>query len=227
MNAQILASSGVPVLCIDTCSILDIVRDPTRLTIRPNDHRAALDIVAAVEAGRLICLVAEQVSTEFAAHDQEIQDEAERNLRKTRDQILNASQLSAVHGVAGIIHLTHLDGYVARARAVVGRLLSRVEVVTPSAVVPSKAFVRVNGNIAPARQAKESSKDCLIYETYLEAIENLRTAGAMQSIAFLSSNTNDYQTQGSILKPDIATELGLLNCMYAPNMSVAKRALGI
>jgi hypothetical protein len=227
MDVHSIASSGIPILCIDTCSILDIMRDPTRTTARPHDHRAALGIVAAIEAGRLICLVADQVATEFAAHDKGIQEEAERNLKNLRDQIMNVNELSEVYGSLGTIQLAHLDDHVARARAVVGRLLSRVEAVKPSAIVPTNAFVRVNRNIAPARQGKESSKDCLIYETYLEAIGNLRTAGALQTIVFLSSNTNDYQTVGNILKPDIAAELDPLNCTYAPNISVAKRALGL
>jgi len=96
MDVQAIASAGVPVLCIDTCSILDIMRDPTRETAKPHDRQAAIDLVAAAESGRLICLMAEQVAIEFSDHDQPVQDEAERNLKKVREQVERINNLSAV-----------------------------------------------------------------------------------------------------------------------------------
>jgi len=227
MDAQAIASAGVPVLCIDTCSILDIMRDPTRETARPHDRQAAVDLVAAAESGHLICLMAEQVAIEFFDHDQLVQDEAERNLKKVREQVERINSLSAVYGAPGTINLTHLDDHVGRARAVVGRWLAKLDKVVPSPQAPAKAFARVNGGIAPARRGKESSKDCLVYETYLEAVSALRGAGLATPIVFLSSNTNEYLTEGRILKPEIAVEFGAINLGYAPNMSAAKYALGL
>lgn len=87
MDANVIASAGVPVLCIDTCSLLDIMRDPTRDTARVHDRQAAMDLVAAAEARKLVRLMAEQVAIEFAERDQSVQDEADRNLKKVRKQI--------------------------------------------------------------------------------------------------------------------------------------------
>ena len=50
------AAADVPILCFDTCSILDIVRDPTRDTARDHEARAALQLVEAMEQRRLIGL---------------------------------------------------------------------------------------------------------------------------------------------------------------------------
>ncbi|SOC11592.1 PIN domain-containing protein [Rhodobacter maris] len=227
MDAQAIASAGVPVLCIDTCSILDIMRDPTRETAKPHDRQAAIDLVVATESDRLICLMAEQVAIEFADHDQPVQDEAERNLKKVREQVERINNLSAVYGAPGTIDLTHLDDHVGRARAVVGRWLAKLDKVVPSPQTPAKAFARVNAGIAPARRGKESSKDCLVYETYLEAVSALRGAGLATPIVFLSSNTNEYLTEGRVLKPEIAVEFSAINLDYAPNMSAAKYALGL
>lgn len=227
MDVQAIASAGVPVLCIDTCSILDIMRDPTRETAKPHDRQAAIDLVAAAESGRLICLMAEQVAIEFSDHDQPVQDEAERNLKKVREQVERINNLSAVFGAPGIVDFTHLDDHVGRARAVVGRWLANLGKVMPSPLAPAKAFARVNAGVAPARRGKESSKDCLVYETYLEAVSALRGAGATTSIVFLSSNTNEYLTESKILKPEIAAEFGAINLSYAPNMSAAKYSLGL
>ena len=45
----------------------------------------------------------------------------------------------------------------------------------------------MNAGVAPARRGKDSSKDCLVYETYLEAVAALRGAGVAAPIVFLSS----------------------------------------
>lgn len=227
MDAHAIASARIPVLCIDTCSILDIMRDPTRETARPHDMQAAVDLVAAAENGCLSCLMAEQVAVEFALHDQAVQDEAKGKIAKMRSHVERINQLSAVYGAPGYVNLNHLDEYVTRARDVVGRLVGRLNPVTPSAAVPGKAFARMNAGLPPARRGKDSSKDCLIYETYLEAMSLLRRAGTTGPIVLLSSNTSEYLTESNILKSEIAAELGGLGVDYAPNMSAAKRALGL
>jgi hypothetical protein len=227
MDAHAIASAAVPVLCIDTCSILDIMRDPTRDTVRPHDRQAAIDLVIAAEAGNLMCFIAEQVAIEFADHDQSVQDEAERSLRKMRAQIERINKLSAVYGAPGIANLAHLDDHVARARSVVGRLLVKLDKVIPGPSVPAKAFARMNAGIAPGRRGKESSKDCLVYETYLELVAALRGSGVASPIVFLSSNTNEYFTDSGILRAPIAVDFGKLSIDYAPNMSAAKHMLGL
>lgn len=226
IDIPVIAAAAVPILCIDTCSILDIMRDPTRETAKPYEHKAAIELLTAAEAGDLVCLMAEQVRIEFAQHDQNIQDEAERNLRKVCEQIQRINQLSTVYGAPGTIDLSHLNGHVGRARTMVGRWLAQLRSVTPSPSVHMKAFARMNAGRAPATQGKESSKDCLVYETYLEVAENLRAASGVSPIVFLSSNTREYFTEGRILKPDIASEFGKINVKYAPNMSAAKFELG-
>ena len=93
------AATGVPVLLIDTCSILDVMRDPTRETLRIHERRAGLDLLAAAEGGAGV--VAHQVALEFAEHDQSVQDEAERALKRLRGQIDRVNQLSAILGAPG------------------------------------------------------------------------------------------------------------------------------
>jgi hypothetical protein len=227
MDANAIVSARVPVLCIDTCSILDVMRDPTRETARPDDRQAAIQLVTAAEANDLICLIAEQVAIEFADHDLPIQDEAKRNLKKLQKQVERINKLSAVYGAPGVVNMAHLDDHVVRARNVVGRWLAQLDNVKPSSLVPNKAFARMNAGLAPARRGKESSKDCLVYLTYLEAVTALRDAGVKAPIVFLSSNTNEYLTERKRLKPEIAGEFGKINLEYASNMSMAKNLLGL
>src|SRR5271165_1230003 len=215
MDIPSIVSAGLPVLCIDTCSLLDIMRDPTRDTVKPDDRQAAIELVTIAESGGLACLIADQVSIEFAEHDRPVQEEAKQNLLKVRQQIERINKLSAVYGAPGALSLRHLDDHVTRARAVVERWLARLENVKPSAGMPAKAFARVNAGLAPAARGKESSKDCLVYETYLEAVTALRSGGLLKPIVYLSSNTKEYLTESKVLKPDIVKDFGTLNLQYA------------
>ena len=178
------------------------------------------------EAGRLICLMAKQVSTEFTDHDLPVQEEATRKITKLRLQIEQVNKIAAIYGAPSTISFDHLDDHVARARVEVGRWLSQLALVIPSTAAPGKAFARMNAGIAPAKRGKESSKDCLVYETYLEAARELRAAGLTTPIVFLSSNTNEYLEERRILKPEIAAEFSQLTMDYSPNMAAAKHELG-
>jgi hypothetical protein len=227
MDVAAIVAAEAPVLCLDTCSLLDIMRDPTRETAQPHDRRAAFDLVAVAERRALTCLMADQVALEFGEHDQAVQAEAARNLAKLRKQVQRVDKLAAVYGAAGSARLDHLDDHVARARALVARWLAQTIPVTPSEAVPGKAFVRINARRAPGAQGKDSSKDCLVYETYLEAATELRAQGFAGRLVFLSSNTTEYVSQGGVLKPDIAAEFDPLDIAFAATMGHAKHLLGL
>jgi hypothetical protein len=227
VDAKAIAASGKPVILIDTCSILDVMRDPTRETMRIHEHQAGLDLLAAAEDGRLACVVAHQVKVEFAEHDQSVQDEANRALKKLISQIDRVNQLSAILGAPGALAFTHLDDHVARTRKLVGRWLTLLVTYKPESAVLEKAITRMNGNIAPARRGKESSKDCIIFETYLSFSGMLRAEGLTAPIVLLSSNTSEYVTEGSVLKAGIATDLAQFSIEYASNMAAAKHRLRI
>lgn len=227
MELAAIAASETPVLCLDTCSLLDVMRDPTRETAHPHDRQAAFDLVACAEQGALSCLMAEQVALEFGEHDRAVQDEAARNLAKLRKQVQRVDKLAAVYGAVGSVRLDHLDDHVARARALVARWLAQTITVTPSSAVPGRAFARINARRAPAAQGKDSSKDCLVHETYLEAAAALRTQGFAGRLVFLSSNTTEYVSQGGVLKPDVAADFDPLDVAFAATMGHAKHLLGL
>jgi hypothetical protein len=224
MVLQAIAEANTPILLADTCSLLDLVRDPTRDDQEPNNHRAANDILTACENGQVKCLIARQVELEFHNHDQRIQREAKRQLNVFKKRIERINELSAIYGVAVTSDLTHLDDQIARARAVLDRWLAQITTIHPSADAFEKGYSRMNLGFAPARLGKDSSKDCLVYETYLEIATSLRDAGLTKPIVFLSSNTNDYR-EGRQLRQEIAAEFQPLNVSYAADMKYAKYLL--
>ncbi|MCH4024814.1 MAG: PIN domain-containing protein [Acetobacter sp.] len=221
-----IAALSVPVLCIDTCSLLDIMRDPTRDSTQARDRLAAIDLVKRLESLDLVCLVAEQVEMEFGSHDTDIQLEAENAIRKLRERVDQVNQIHATFLSAVKVDLTHLDNVVAPARQIITRWTNAAHRVSSSPAIYSKAMYRVNQGIAPARKGKDSVKDCVVVETYLSAVDDLRTARMPTNVVFLSSNTKEYRAEGKTLHPDLVTDFSNINITYAPNMSAAKALLG-
>ena len=117
-----IASLGLPVLCTDTCSVLDIMRDPTRDSARAHERIAAQALLASMRTGpALISLVADQVRREFSDNAPKVKQEAAQALLKLRERIVRANDIDKAFGGAGVIDLAHLDDHVPRARAVADR----------------------------------------------------------------------------------------------------------
>lgn len=226
MNVERIVSANLPVLCVDTCSLLDIMRDPTRDDAKPAYHIAALKLIELATQNKILCLLAQQVDVEFQTHDQSIQDDANAKIEKLRKQIDRIDQLSAVYGSPGTTSLVHLDNHVQRARQELGRWLNSFHIVIPEPDIPMKAFTRMNACLAPAARGKDSSKDCLVYETYLHVWKELRNAKLSTPLVFLSSNTKEYYA-GHTLNPHIANELTPLNVQYSSNAGMALHSLGM
>lgn len=227
ITATDLVMSSDPVLCFDTCSLLDLIRDPSRNSISVSDRVASLKLLEAAEAGRLQCFLPQQAATEFEGHDASTQDEAKRAIKRVRDQVNRINALDGVYGTLTAINLGHWDDHVERARDIISRWLAQLQTFEPGNDASKKAFTRVNMATPPAQRGKESSKDCLVYETVLELVSALRQAGTTAPIIFLSSNIKEYCSDRKNLKPEIAAEFGPLELRYAQNMGLAKHYLGL
>lgn len=226
MDLRSIATSNVPVICVDTCSLLDVMRDPTRETINVAHNKAALVLIELAAQNKIICIMAEQVDFEFNDLIQDIETEATVKLKKFRKQAEHINKLSEVYGSPGRIDLSHLDNHVSNSRSKLDRWHTGLHKISPSSDVYVKASARVNAGRAPSKRGKESSKDCLIYETYLYACAELRNAGLTTPIVFLSSNTTEYLIGGK-LNPHIHAELEKLSVDYAQNAGLALYQIGM
>lgn len=230
-NSEItrLVALGAPVVCLDTCSILDVMRDPTRESVRPHDARAILDLLAKMETGtELVSLVAEQVHFEFNEHAPRVQGEAEQALKRLQEQLKRIDSIAAVFGASTKADLLHLDPHVARARAVVDRIIAASTSAPAAPDIASRALTRLNQARTPARKGKDSMKDCVVVETYLDAVAKLRAGGLMSKVVFTSSNTKDYAGETGVrLRPDLGCEFAALGIEYASNHGEAKHLLGL
>ena len=223
-----VVAGAAPVLCVDTCTLLDVVRDITRDSARAADAAAGVQLLATAE-GRtdLVVLVAEQVQQELLANLENVQREADKALLRFQAQARRMAEVAMEFGAQGVVLTGLLDGHGARARLVLDRWLAVGLTVPHDAEVTARAFARVNEPRTPARRGKESMKDCVIVETYLEVGRRLRTAGLRAPIAFTSSNTNDYYAGSTHLASDLAQDFDAVAIEFAPGFGAAVHALGL
>ncbi|MEW6641551.1 MAG: PIN domain-containing protein [Pseudomonadota bacterium] len=216
-------------LCLDTCIILDIMRDPTRDNASSADRVAALWLLSAMEAkNNLVGLLAAQVTIEFGEHVRPVEEEAERALSKLRDRLKRIDAINVALGGSGSTDVSHYGDYVSRSKSIAERFVAAAAPVPQSDETTARAFKRLNEARTPASKGKQSMKDCVVIETYLDAVVELRKAGLKSPIVFASSNIKDYAGEtGTVLRPDLAAEFAALDMEYAPNLSAAKHYLGL
>ena len=219
----------IPVLCLDTCILLDMLRDPTRKDVRVHEHDSSLILLTAAQVGSAFEVrIAEQVDKEFLDHVDEVENDARRRVRNLQDQVEKLNSLVSLHGTSQPIDLQHWNGHETRCRSLADLWRQAGTIVKKSDVTLDNAFRRVTEARTPARRGKQSIKDCVILETYLEHIQSLRNEGRGAPAIFVSSNTQDYASEDrTSIKDDIESDFQALNLHFAPNMGAARGILGI
>lgn len=219
----------IPVLCLDTCILLDMLRDPTRKDVLVHQHDSSMVLLAAARSGPAFEVrIAEQVEKEYLDRVDEVEEDARRRVTSLQDTVNRLNTLVSLHGISQPIALHHWNGHEARCRSHADLWMKTGMIVKESINTVPNAFHRVRQARTPARRGKESSKDCVILETYLEHIQSLRSAGRTAPAIFVSSNTKDYaSTNRTTIKDDIKSEFQALNLHFAPNMGAARGILGI
>ncbi|WP_286897258.1 PIN domain-containing protein [Achromobacter sp. UBA2119] len=225
-TADAIAALGLPVLCADTCSILDIVRDPIRRDLQPEHIEVAKHLVNEMKATRLVALFAQQVTRELADNVDNVIAVSKASLDKLKGELLRIQRLAQVHRPSENLTLDFIDQHVTDARTLYNEWTGAARVVEHSADAAMRAYERVSQCLAPAQRGKDSSKDCLVIETYFEAVTELREAGLEAPIVFLTRNSADYEVDRKLEK-GLAVRFEELRMGYAPNTSRAKHLLAL
>jgi hypothetical protein len=219
---------GAPVLFVDTCMLLDLVRDISRDDVQPHNISQAMRLLEMAEKNDLVVVMAAQVQLELADNQQAVLDAARSGLQKFLDRVHRVDDVARAFGITGSTATAHLVDHVARAEAVLQRWATAATLAPAGADTDGRAMRRVTQARAPARKGKESAKDCLVVESYLEVAEQLRAGGFIGRIVFASSNTQEYvDVNTRALHRDLQADFGVHVVDYAPNFPAAKHSLGL
>lgn len=220
----------IPLLCFDTCSLLDVMRDPQRDNITQAERRAVMRLLSAAETNFLLALIAPRVIWEYDKYCNKVQNETRQSIIEIRYFVSGIEELDAIYGGQPVSGLPHLDGHHIRARSVTGRWLKTMHRIEQPEVVENRAEIRMKQGLAPARRTEAGDGDSIIFESYLHTVRELRNSGFAGRAVFMSSNTKDYLAENQF-SSDAHHELNYvmkpLNFHYAKNYETAARLLGL
>ena len=225
-----LTKADVPVLVLDTCTILDVVRAPVREQLGTHDIDAVHALIGcAVAAPPTVSLViTAQALEEFREHvdagETETHDALEKAGERSAAILTRMQALSPDDSIPGAIDLLSL-GFPKRSRHLAEHIVQASFVLNDDPDEVIKAWHRVKLAKPPATKAKQSIKDCLIVEGCLRLAATLRSGGFSCNTVFATSNTRDYQQRHPSLHPVLRVDFASVYLEYSPNWSAARHEL--
>jgi hypothetical protein len=224
--SQRICNSSAPILFIDTCIFLDILRSPYRDNIHVEAISSALSLIKMSESNpcKVWLLTNEMVQSEWRENIANVKQELEKEVKKlehTREQLVAAANV--------ILKIDHAHGQKMTSLNLHGHLenlssnfLSHCLVIKQEDSHLVKAMHRVQKCLAPAKQGKPEPKDCVILEAFLDISRKVRKLGHSGKIYFVTSNSTDY---GKANAPLIVEELGRINATLIDNLPWALAAV--
>jgi hypothetical protein len=216
-----ILAAPAPVLAVDTCSVLDLVRNlyrfeaPARLV----EHALAAIGASIRVPPRLHILLFDQVHTELQRHISPIRQELGREMPKlsaTGECVL--PKLHARYWTRGAKGIEDFLSALPDAWMRASRHIS------PDAGCEARADNRLRNGEAPGRRGSKNVADCRVAEHLLESAAQLRTAGFKQAILFVSSNKKDYG--GLSPKPPLDNQFSRDSIDFHPHIEAAVAQLG-
>ena len=177
-----LAKADTPVLLLDTCTILDVVRAPVRNQLGVHDIHAVHTLIgrAAGAPPTVAFVISAQVQQEFREHIEAVETEAHEEFEKTANrfaEIMNLMRaLCPDDCIPGAVDLLSL-GFPQRSRMLSEKIVQTSSILTDHRDEVVKAYDRVRLVKPPSTRAKQSIKDCVITESYLRLAATLHTGG--------------------------------------------------
>lgn len=227
--AEDILRSPAPVLLLDTCAALDVIRAPMRE--RAGELPAVGRVVKAcgVQPRAAVVVRSSMISKEFNDHATDIEAELERYLRKMERDVTEFETACQALG-------TPISPWAAFAGAQLPEKLRQLaEVVLANSLelsaedrINTLAMQRVISNKRPSRKG-EQAKDCVIIEEYFSLADHLRQQDFGFPIVLISSNTRDYCDSAATtqLHPDLTQDFQTWRMEYSKHWSHAAYLLKI
>ncbi len=219
------ADSLTPILFLDTCIFLDIVRS-TMLCLEGYTE-AASRLLKMVSDPSPTCLIviSSAVPDEWARNIDDVTKSVSKHLAQIERQSLHFHEACRALGIGLALNRGGYDAYGLELtlRSLSEQLLDASGRLDHDDRIPSRAFRRVVNKIPPA-SAKREWQDCYIIEDYLETCRTLRLMGHGSKLVFCTSNKNDYCLNAD-LHPELANEFDEFGLNFKPNLPGALHAL--
>jgi hypothetical protein len=229
-----LTTNPTPILCLDTCDFLDVVRSFTAPDLKEANlfhaqsfRKALLELTT--QPDRFQVVITYLVRHEWTQNIEEARQKVDRHLldvNRRLDLIVEACglvgvpvatvppRLSSIPLTSGLINLA--EG-----------LMNQAIVIEKDVKCVERALERVMDRKRPSH--KKEIKDSIHWEHYLELSRALETAGHTQDRLFVSANKADFWVNRDTpaIHPDLEDEAHLAGLRFFGRLDEALRSLGI
>jgi len=220
----VITAKPAPVLFLDTCTILDVLRAPCRESIAVEEISAAMALIKlnGQHTPGVWLVTNETVHGEWTANLDTVRTELERESKKIerlRSRLVDAVDIvyGRTHEVGHRIEHLKLSEHLENLSKQLLSVSQKVKIADSHSL---SAMNRVRKYLAPAGRGKQEAKDCEIFEAFLDVGRTLRTKGFADSICFVTANSDDY---GKPKEPknQLEAELLAINARYVGSLSWA------
>lgn len=219
-----IAAHAAPVLFLDTCTLLDVVRAPLRN--KPDEVRCAMIYLASAHKAppTIHLLVGSPVQTEWNTHILERENEC-------GTAILACNVVSAVCGHVALPAVPGLPAGVLTMPAVLRQLsadlLAACTLIENDGNTLIRVVDRINNYRRPVKHPHgQGAKDAVNLEHAIETTTHLRNVAFGGLCIFVSSNTKDFAAPGSTnLHADLTGVCNPINLQYAVSLAQAENIL--
>lgn len=219
-----ITARPAPVLFLDTCTILDVLRAPCRETIAVEEISAAMALIKlnGQPTPGVWLVTNETVHGEWADNLDTVKTELERESKKIerlRSRLVGAVDIvyGRTHEVGHRVEHLELSEHLENLSRELLSVSQKLKIAESHSV---NAMSRVIRCLSPACRGKQEAKDCQIFEAFLDVGRALRTRGFADSICFVTANSEDYGKPTEPKNP-LGAELLGINARYVGSLTWA------
>lgn len=204
------------VLFLDTCAILDIVRDLNRNKVET--IQAARKIIELIDSGSINCktVIFSLLEQEYNDNLDSVKRELETYFRNIADASKSFYDANKIFGNTYNYCNFGRDPLVKQITSLASQFIDKSASILAENDLHAAAHIRAINNIPPASKGKPEIKDCLLVEEYLEVCKQLKMKGIDVPLLLYSSNTSDFcDTEKKLLRQELILEFqanGLIFC---------------
>lgn len=202
-SSNTIKNKNAPLLLIDTCSLLDVLRVPFRQSPKLSHLIGAKEILQRLKTNVLSVVITDLIEQEYLQNVNQTIEELMRfieNLNKNNERLLNVVESV---GLANTLKVSNIDNKKLNSalKSISNGIIDNCIILEKDNDCILKAHERMILFNAPSARGKSESKDCVIIEHFLKLIRRLRNEGYSEKIAFSSSNSKDYGDAPKIKSP--------------------------
>lgn len=233
--AELIAGPPKPVICLDTCDILEVVqcldweKEGKPRAVTPIEPARRLMNTLAVDPDRAQLVITDLVHHEWNQNIADIQQKAVNFLAKIDSIVKSPYDAAALSGTT----MTFSPSLAAN--SLVSDLVSLSTNLLNQAVRLNREDAQVRLALDRVMSKRRPShaghiKDSINFESYLELARQLRAGGFSEPVVFVSKNKNDYWEPGtSRIHPDLLPDISdpSVQMAFAASIAAALGPLGI